>query len=581
MNARWLSICVLLASCSSVEPPPTGVLLSFSPLAPASTEVRLTVRAGEEVIVDAARVPELPRDTGIQHDEAFLLTFADRWAGREVQLSAIVGDGGDIRGIGETAVTLSLAEIQPVVVAVNEAWCGDGRILGNEACDPGAPVAEQHCDTECKIVEAADQPEGSCGNGVLDDGEACDMGQLEGAHTCNEIGFLTGATVGAPTCTDQCRTFSCGAPIDTPEKIMEAIDFVSRRNRPSIMATVGIQPLGSPYDFDGVTEILGIATDNLHLRPVGGASVTLRNVAIRIEGGKGNIIEGLHIVPPDRRRFGGLAVPGNDAPLYAAIEVMGEGHIIRSNRIELRDVVQPGAGIASAASAATISANYVSCGERGVASGIVVGGRHFIVDQNAVTGACTRGLQAAHAPMVSSTLKSARVDHNSVHVTDGHTAMIVGGTGLCMRYNIAESPPVAGIESVALVARALDLVEGCLDGSTGATPVHGNLILGHLVCRDELGDPARCGGVCAPSTSSLDAPCVLMTESMFASPDTLCLRSSAVAAIDHANDLGYDRMASVPTTNCFGCFMGRGPDIGAREVGSTRTWARDDGLVCE
>ena len=80
------------------------------------------------------------------------------------------------------------------------AFCGNGVVEGNEACDMGAANSDttpNACRTSCELA--------SCGDGVVDTGEACDAGSANSDTTPN-------------ACRTSCEVASCGdGVVDTGE----------------------------------------------------------------------------------------------------------------------------------------------------------------------------------------------------------------------------------------------------------------------------------------------------------------------------------------------------------------------------
>lgn len=72
---------------------------------------------------------------------------------------------------------------------VPEPVCGDGKVEGDEQCDPPGRIDEVLvCNEECRLVEVPEpEPEPVCGNGVVEAGESCDPpGVIDERLLCTE-----------------------------------------------------------------------------------------------------------------------------------------------------------------------------------------------------------------------------------------------------------------------------------------------------------------------------------------------------------------------------------------------------------
>ncbi|MBU1410317.1 DUF4215 domain-containing protein [Myxococcota bacterium] len=92
-------------------------------------------------------------------------------------------------------------------------FCGDGKVLAPEECDPpGVGACDAQCmrdpalcgDGQCQNPEHAGNCPAdctpACGNGFREEGEDCDGDDLNGA-TCTSLGYAGGTLVCAPDCT--------------------------------------------------------------------------------------------------------------------------------------------------------------------------------------------------------------------------------------------------------------------------------------------------------------------------------------------------------------------------------------------
>lgn len=127
--------------------------------------------------------------------------------------------GADCTTLGFTGGTLSCnASCDYVTTACFTMACGNGTREGSEACDDANGVSGDGCSNTC-TVESGWSCTGTpstcsavCGDGMILGGEACDGSNL-GGRTCTSLGFTGGTLSCSSTCTlvtTACTTTTCG-----------------------------------------------------------------------------------------------------------------------------------------------------------------------------------------------------------------------------------------------------------------------------------------------------------------------------------------------------------------------------------
>jgi len=428
------------------------------------------------------------------------------------------------------------------------ATCGDGVIEGAEDCDDGNPAPGDGCSASCQ-VEAGYTCAGApsccarCGNGVADCGEPCDGADLRG-ESCLSQGLLPGGGEGLACVGCALSTAGCtGGAIDSQAALEAALALA--------WAQDGHEAIGlaaGPIALSGACLVLdecgGVACTGgkpfgVTLAPLGAEAVldaSACELAVHVRTGK-NVLRGLRIEEPLR------------AILLDAADAVGQNEL---DGLMLRSQVRvPGVmlQVSSPGNRLTRSALLNQGAQPGEAALSVTGQGTRLVG-NLFAGAFARGVN-----MESMTLAGTLnvFDHNTVRLlgTSGTALRMNTVRNLCYRNNL-----VAGNGgSIGYDLKGVVLSLAC-EGSGTAY----NANAGHLT--------ACTGNSCNSACTNGGPMCDLVALPDFADPEAweACLGAGS-GLIDGAVDLGYDQWDGDPAR-----FRGAGPDVGAREDGTTRSY---------
>lgn len=425
--------------------------------------------------------------------------------------------------------------------------CGDGNVVGDEECDDGVALNSDSEPDACRTTCLA----AHCGDGVIDAdparGEVCDGAAL-GALYCLEGGYLPGTATACGSLCQEVDVATCGAAIDSVESLQSALLAAYERDAPSVIA---IQP--GDYvvdatipveDTDGVAYgvVLRPLSGGVRFSPVSGFNDPLLRLA-----GEGHRVERLSFANATR-----------------AIEVTAPNNVIERS------------SFSSAAGFVPADVVYLTAGQNVVRhnrflndSGVIAGRAIHAVDEdqlhivrNVIRGGGGSGYSES-VRVVGTGASSSRktyLAHNSVDGTGNFIGIHLEELGqLCFHNNIVRgNVPTTGLR----LAGTLTL--GTPASCTAAS--QSNAVVG-------MSDPCT-GNLCTTLCDSSAALCDLSSGPNF--DGETCLGTSS-ALIDVGVDVGY---APVDESGATLAYTGAGPDVGAREAGTSTAYGDSTTTTC-
>lgn len=478
-------------------------------------------------------------------------------------------DGADLRGLGCLDVGMpsdgTLACHGDCTYDTSACdICGDAIIGPTEACDDGNTNTGDGCEPSCQATAGWTCDNGSgtsvcrpstCGNGSLDAPlEVCDGANL-GDETCLSRGALRGAGTGLAcnaTCTGFDLSGCTGGAIDSLTQIQAALgEAWSAGARRTISIHGGSYAPNASYVLD---ECGGACSGGrpygVVLQPLPGETVCFTPTGtfpvFDVVTGQNELVD---LCFQDATQAYRLQA-GSDA---------GGNRVVR-NRLE-NGVTTPGELIQVESSGNAILANRFRCADSLLGSrAIYVLEQGNILAMNVIRGPFAWAIQANGFP---SSTQITRIDHNSIDITGGQGGggVYISSAGdICYRNNI-----VSGDTSS--TGLALTQVTFASGADCGGVRAAGNVNRGHATaCTDIF---SECASYCNGSSSTVDL-CDLTTDPGWTGDD-LCLRPPSNPLIDAASEPAgqtYDHRDETPAVD----YVGSGPDIGAREAGSTRRY---------
>ena len=170
-----------------------------------------------------------------------------------------------------TSLTIPFNTTTSVTIAEADIVCGDGFIMGSEACDDGNLADGDGCDSDCSVT--------ACGNAIVTAGEDCDDGNSENndlcvdgclaavcgdGYLCTSADCTSGAGAGTEQCDDGHRLEACSIAVsisaaqETVGTVFVDLDYSAAfgrfKGRGRDVACSAIMGVGSFKDRDSVGE---------------------------------------------------------------------------------------------------------------------------------------------------------------------------------------------------------------------------------------------------------------------------------------------------------------------------------------
>ena len=611
-----ITMLALAAACGGeVSTNPTTITLAFLQPQLDLRQIELTAETSDGPLFEHIPVPEVPSSKDITDGrETFVIELPADYDRGDITFFASAAVGETVVSWGRASADPVLASDTTLAVTMQRASCGDGVVTAPEQCDPADFRTGGACNHTCEVVEVAEvsrlqfislvssppsqaSPIANCGNGVLEPGEVCEPSMMTN-ETCLSMGLLPGAnTTAGPTCRRCAPVINCGAVIESVGQIREAFQLIIRDHtvREDPRTRVHLRP----GRYDGAGSVLQFPTCGLNgAGSAGGgngnpvpAPVPCESVpAIELAPHSGFVsFENLSVeIASSGHRLAEIGFFARRAAAGATTAVLSltaeaTNNVIASNLIEL-DPRHPMDGLVVFGGHNEILGNAVyRTAETGVApigTAMAIVGAGNSVAMNVIGGNVQVGLRIGGGDVTVTPNAETLVDHNTVAVGEGR-ALVIAMPSLCVRNNLlntAETP-----SAMALVIEPAYAPGQCSVDRIDL-PVVGNYIIGDGASQcSSNGAPVLCRSLCGTGQNRYG--CQILAPPRPFTAELVCLdiaSESGRRLHDAAIDLGYNlssRAADAPCTGA-GCYVGRGPDVGAREHNAARTFARLDDLVC-
>ncbi len=448
--------------------------------------------------------------------------------------------------------------------------CGTGYTGTGEECDDGNTADGDGCASDCTVetgwncdtsVQPAVCRRDTCGdgNGTIDTNEVCDGANL-GGETCLSQGYLQGTGAGL-ACAYDCESFDIsgctGGIVDSVSQIQAAIDEAYATGTHQ---TVQIE--GGSYT----------PSTSFTLDECGGAACTTTPVGVTLEPAPGETVcftptgsFPVFDVTTGNNQFRNLCFDEVGQGFHFNAGDDGGGNLVRNCRFD-NTTTQPDIQVWVESTGNQILANWFTSTTSSLGTrAIWVTDEGNTVAMNAISGPYQYAIQIGTGAGATAVT---RIDHNSIEITGnlgGGGVYLLNAYQICYRNNIVYGDGTStGLNLGALSFPGGTDCGGSGNGVANVTENHG------VQCSDVSGN---CAIYCNGSSTTVDL-CDLTTNPGW-SNDELCLSPGSNALIDSAvTGLGqaYDHDDSTPGVD----YAGSGPDVGAREAGTTRTFGGVD-----
>jgi hypothetical protein len=416
----------------------------------------------------------------------------------------------------------------------------DGTDFGGQTCMTmiGVDTGSLRCTADCHIDVSGCH---SCGNSIIEPGEVCEGSNLNG-ETCLSRGHLLGTGLQcSPTC-EAFDTSGCGARINTEANIQTGLNQAA--------GLAGHQVVSVHYLPNPIITISGTITvndtqgqaDGVTLQPLDGRRVCLEAQAVftmfNVLTGN-NVFQdlciteasGAYTLSASNNTVIRNEIRNNGRTPLTLITVQDVRNSVESNRFE------------NATAALGTRAILVTSEDNDVVMNVIRGSYQFALEFNGFT----------------SPTQETNIDHNSIHITGG-----LGGGGL-------------RLEAVDMLCYRNNIIWGDTTSTGVETLVNDTAFAPGTVCAQSVrfgysvneNHQTQCLGAANDCDSTCHDPggglCDLTDDPVFTGPGG-CLGSGS-GLIDAGIDVGWDMVdGSVDD------FLGSAPEVGAREIGSSRSY---------
>lgn len=433
--------------------------------------------------------------------------------------------------------------------------CGNGLVVAPEECDDGNLVAGDGCQPDCTeqpgwicVGEPSQCGPDTCGDGVIDAGEACDGANLDG-ETCFTRGYRPGS--GALTCSAVCTSFdttTCiGGIINSTAQLQAAVN--------EAYDTGAHQEIAIPSSTFTLTG--SIVFDECGVSCVGGQpyGVTIRPfTGLTTCFTPAGVFEAFDVVTGNNI-FTDLCFTEATAAIRLQNGPDAGGNTVIRNLFD-NSVTAPGQLIEVGSDTNLIVANrFVNANAAGITA-LIVSEDGNTVAMNVFSGYYDWAVMLHTFPATID--QRTYFDHNSIHIIGGGGGIFLNGAeDLCYRNNI-----IYGDGTTTGIYLGGDVLIGSQADCDGVS-AEANVNANHATLCDQLGCAIYCNGS-VPTANLCD-----LTTAPGWSPPELCLAGGNPlinAAVQTSR--GYDFNDATPAID----YIGSGPDIGAREAGTDRSY---------